>query len=604
MHAGLRRRLHGQSTLNEMAPQAHANQPPSEKVDASLNDVRRFSIKSERPLLTATACAVALPLMCAYQQPPLPAFFNQALAVALWSGVLLLLTLSSVRALRVGNIQWTAAHIASPLALWSLLLTVLIGHVMAGMTPSFIAAPIAVNLGLALLLSAAISMGSLNAARLRRLLQALLVGIVIAALFNAGVALVQMAAPGWADDNWIARTVPPHDRASGNLRQPNQLATLMLWGLLATSYFWRQQPVRWLTFSAPLLATLVATGSRTGMVSLLLIVIVSLSRSRRVRGWGVKGWLTLLVAVLPLAWFAESVFTRSTANVALSLRLALWRDVLEVVALQPWFGVGWGQFNFAWTLTPLSARAGDVFDHAHTLPLHLATELGVPLAMLVIGALGVMLWRARMALRANEGAMVGLLLATVLLHSLFEYPLWFSYFLLPSALLLAWLVAAGAPGVADSNIAISPSKFRGLKLNNAFATAAALSLLSAIFATREYQKQVAVHRTVGVPEALTRAIVTARQSPLYGDFGDYAAIMLAGDAATSALFTRPIRHVLDERLLSAYARMLARTGQTDRAAFVVARAREFPPDAAFANLPVSPASSPAAAALTVRDFRK
>ena len=80
--------------------------------------------------------------------------------------------------------------------------------------------------------------------------------------------------------------------------------------------------------------------------------------------------------------------------------------------------------------------------------------------------------------------------------------------------------------------------------------------------------------------------------------------MLAGDAATSALFTRPIRHVLDERLLSAYARMLARTGETDRAAFVVARAREFPPDAAFANLPVSPASSPAAAALTVRDFRK
>ena len=290
-----------------MTPQAHVNQTLSGKADARLSDGQRFSIQSERPLLVVTACAVALPVMCAYQQPPLPAFFSQALAVALWSGVLLLLTLSSVRALRVGNVQRTAAHFASPVALWSLLLAVLIGHTWAGMTPGFIAAPIALNLGLALLLSAAISMGSLDAPRLQRWLQALLIGILIAALFNAGVALLQMAAPGWADDNWIARTVPPHDRASGNLRQPNQLATLMLWGLLATSYFWRQQPVRWLVFSAPLLATLVATGSRTGMGSLLLIVAVALSRSRRVRSWRVKGWLTLLLALLPLAWFAESI---------------------------------------------------------------------------------------------------------------------------------------------------------------------------------------------------------------------------------------------------------------------------------------------------------
>ncbi len=541
--------------------------------------------------------------MCAYQQPPLPAFFNQALAVALWSIVLLLLASRSGRALRF-DMRWTTAVFVSPVAVWSLLLAVLLGHTLSGMTPAFIAAPIAVNLGLALLLSAAFSMGSLDAPRRRRWLQALLIGILIAALFNAVAALVQTAAPSWADDTWIARTVPPNDRASGNLRQPNQLATLMLWGLLATSYFWRQQPLRWLAFSAPLLATLVATGSRTGMGSLLLIVIVALSRSRRVRSWRVKGWLTLLIAMLPLAWFAESIFTRNTANVALSLRLALWRDVLEIVAPQPWFGVGWGQLNFAWTLTPLSARAGDVFDHAHTLPLHLAAELGVPLAMLVIGALGLMLWRARTALRTSDGSTVGLLLATILLHSLFEYPLWFSYFLLPSALLLAWLVAAGAPVVAASNTAISPSKFHSLKLNPAFALAALLSLLSVIYATREYQKQVAVHRTVGVPEALTRAIVTARKSPLYGHFGDYAAIMLAGDAATPELFTRPIRHVLDERLLSAYARMLARAGETDRAVFVVARAREFASDAAFANLPVSPASSPAAAALKIQDFRR
>lgn len=542
--------------------------------------------------------------MCAYQQPPLPAFFNQALAVALWSSVLLFLTYSSPRALHVGNIRWAAATIASPVGLWSLLLTVLLGHTLAGLTPGFIAAPIAVNLALALLLSAAISLGPLAAPRLQRWLRALLLGILMAALFNAVAALIQTVAPSWADDIWIARAVTPRDRASGNLRQPNQLATLMLWGLLATSYFWRQHPVRWLVFSAPLLATLVATGSRTGMLSLLLLVLVALSRSQRVRRWRVTGWLTLLLALLPLAWFAESIFTRNTASAALTLRLALWHDALEMVARQPWLGVGWGQFNFAWTLTPLSARAGDVFDHAHNLPLHLAAELGVPLSALVIGALGLMLWRARAALHSNDGATVALLLAIIVLHSLFEYPLWFSYFFLPSALLLTWLVAAGSPVVAASETASTPATFRSWPLHKAFALAAALALASVLYAVREYQKQGAIHRTVGAPDALAQAIVTARKSPLYGHFGDYAAIMLAGDAATPELFTRPIRHVLDERLLSAYARMLARAGETDRAAFVVSRAREFPPDAAFAGLAATPASSPAAARLSVRDFRK
>ena len=92
-------------------------------------------------------------------------------------------------------------------------------------------------------------------------------------------------------------------------------------------------------------------------------------------------------------------------------------------------------------------------------------------------------------------------------------------------------------------------------------------------------------QTMTEADALTRAIERARGSRLFGHFGDYAAIMLAGDAAAPVLFSRPIRHLIDERLLSAYARMLARTGDRQRAEFVVARAREYPPDAAFANLP-------------------
>ena len=575
----------------------HFNRCSPKKVDSDFASITPRSKSSEYPLLTLTACAVALPMMCAYQQPPLPAFFNQALALALWCGVLLLLAMTARGALLCNNSG--ISRLVTPVNLWALLLATVAAHAAVSLTPVFIAAPIALNLALALLVTAAMTWIAPSQEQLKRWLQALLLGILIAALFNSWVALVQSVAPNWADDSFIARLPLRQDRVVGNLRQPNQLATLMVWGLLATSFFWRRQPLLWIVFSAPLLATLAATGSRTGMISLLLIVVVALLRSRRVRAWRVKGWLALLLAALPLLWIAESIFTRSTAHVALTLRLALWRDTLEIISQHPWFGVGWGQLNFAWTLTPLAHRAADVFDHAHSLPLHLAVELGLPIATLTLGLLGALLWRVRNALQSSHGATAVLLLATVLLHSFFEYPLWFSYFLLPSAFLLAWLVSFAKTDLDAAATSVEVS--RAAWLGNAFKVMAVLSLAGVVYACIEYQKAVNIHRAVGQSTALTSAINTAQQSPLFGHFGDYAAIMLAADTATSSLFIRPIRHVLDERLLSAYARMLARAGKHDRARFVVERAREFPPDAAFGNLPSVTGSAPA---LNAGDFRR
>lgn len=536
-------------------------------------------------------------MMCGYQQPPLPAFFNQALAVALWSGVLFLIAAAARAALLRSNNRTT--HLVSPAILWAVILAAIGVHATSGMTPVFIAAPTALTLGLALLVSAAVEWISPNPAQLKRWLRALLLGILIAALFNSMVALVQAVAPNWADDAFIARLPLHENRVGGSLRQPNQLATLMVWGLLATSFFWRRKPLLWTVFSAPLLATLVATGSRTGMISLLLIVVVALLRSQRVRAWRLKGWLALLLATLPLLWIAESIFTRNTANAAMTLRFALWRDTLEIISHHPWLGVGWGQFNFAWTLTPLPHRAGDVFDHAHSLPLHLAAELGLPIAVLVLSLLTALLWRARSALRSRHGMTAALLLATVLLHSFFEYPLWFSYFLLPSVFLLAWLVHCAK---TESNaVAVAVETPRAAWFAGAFKVASVVLFTSVIYACYEYQKAVEIHRVVSQPSALSRAINTAQQSPLFGHFGDYAAIMVTGDAATSALFIRPIRHVLDERLLGAYSRMLARTGERDRATFIVERAREFPPDAAFGNLPLVTGAAPA---FSTNDFRR
>ena len=543
-----------------------------------------------------TILAVMMPLICAMQAPPLPAFYSQIVACLLWSCVILVRSTGSSRALCPGN-----RLAAAP---WFMLLVVLAAHVLAGVSPFFSVAPGALNILLAALISLSVFGGGAVRDGQTRWLAAVLIGVLLAALGNALVVAVQAFAPSWPDDTFIARHVAG-ERYGGNLRQPNQLATLAVWGLIAAAYLLRRWPWLWAATSLPLVATLFSSESRTGVISLLLVALIGLFQSRRVRAWGWRGWVGLALVLIPLVIFSTTAFTRSTADSSFAQRIALWRDVLTLIEQNPWFGVGWGQLNFAWTLTPFAQRAPDVFDHAHSLPLQLAVELGVPAATLILGTFLWGGWRIARTLWHNatpETTTATMLLAVMLIHSLFEYPLWFSYFLLPSAFLFAWLLRACGP--AESEAAAS-ARNKGVR-SIAVAMTSLLCATDAIFAVFEYQKATAIHQNSRDRDALASAVATARASKLYGHFGDYAAIMLASDRAELSMFNRPVRHVLDERLLTAWARALERSGDTERAAYVIARAREFPPNSLFNDLPnvrLQSTRSASAPALGPSDFR-
>jgi hypothetical protein len=59
-----------------------------------------------------------------------------------------------------------------------------------------------------------------------------------------------------------------------------------------------------------------------------------------------------------------------------SSRFGIWANTLALIARQPWSGVGFGEFNLAWSMTPFPGRPTAFFDHAHNLPLHLAGGTG------------------------------------------------------------------------------------------------------------------------------------------------------------------------------------------------------------------------------------
>ncbi len=300
-----------------------------------------------------------------------------------------------------------------------------------------------------------------------RLVHYLMLALVAAAVLSAGIALAQYFE--WADG--LSPWIHPGNasRVFANLRQPNQLATLTAigWaGLICLNLpppWPRRQRIGWgrtvlllLAFAAQLLALALlafaaaASLSRTGLLAWVLIYGVFCYWAWRgllpKRAWV---WATLALFLYggfslvltqggfsPDATAAAQVdaFERLASTNKADARLLIWQHVLDAMAAKPWLGWGWGNLSYALLLTPHSAPLGVMVDNAHNLPLHLAAELGLPLAVLFV--LAVLVWGLRRQPWAESQPLrqaALLILLAIGLHSLLEYPLWHGPFLLAAA---------------------------------------------------------------------------------------------------------------------------------------------------------------------------
>ncbi len=583
----------------------------------------RSSVELPRRIYFFVVLATVTPLVTAYQLPPQPAFVNQWLSALLWS-VVACLMLARLGLSPQRSMETSARHPARTsltpadalLCFWLLLLFAMFLSVVSGKSPLFSVLPSAVVVLLVVALTIAIK--RLSAPAIERMLHALFVGLLIAALFSATIALLQTVAPNWHDDVWIAAR--HGDRVFGNLRQPNLLALLCLWGVLAAFALFRSGATRWFPIIASLLllSMLWASGSRAGWLALPLTIACVLAQRHHnkhaVPGAGASfnprrakrvliGSATLFFLLLGAALIVGSAIPGDDLRAAsASQRVMLWKNTATLIAAQPWQGVGFGQLNFAWTLTPLAARSSDVFDHAHNLPLHLAAELGLPIAALLCALLGYALFtaarRSKTRLRASA---LGVVIAA-LWQSLFEYPMWFAHFLIPASIAAALLAASAAKCVQNPPVtAQQVIKRRRPWHMFAVATSASAALAIAIWFAHGYLAVAKIYTNASDPVSATRAAQLAQQHLVYGYYGDYASIMLAGDATSVALFRRPVHGIIDEKLLVAWARALEREGRMQEAGYLVARAREFPPNRVFDQLPLAAVPSASMPARAMQD---
>ena len=286
--------------------------------------------------------------------------------------------------------------------------------------------------------------------------------LVVAGLVSSLMGLLQYFGLAAALEPWVRQGT--FGEAFANLRQRNQFASLTNMALVALVWWvmagrsqhagsrragWADGRASWaLLLAAALLAVgNAASSSRTGLLQLALLCGLF---------WLWGGWRLvavrriLLVAVVvygvstfALPWAAgldpldRGMFARlRDGDGVCESRRVLWSNVFDLIALKPWLGWGWGELDYAHYITLFdSVRFCAILDNAHNLPLHLAVELGVPLALLVCGGMTWWAWRRQPWKEADATRQMAWgVLAVIGLHSLLEYPLWYGPFQMAAGL--------------------------------------------------------------------------------------------------------------------------------------------------------------------------
>lgn len=288
-----------------------------------------------------------------------------------------------------------------------------------------------------------------------RLAGALLSGLAIAALLSTALALYQ-----WFEQDWLESVVHYRlisGRAYANVGQPNNLATLLAWGLVAIAWGHHRgrlgHGVAGLA-AAFLLLGLVLTRSRTGWIEVALLSAAAIWwRWRHKTGpsfisvAALSAWfLALSIGLEPMAsrMLREAPAVLSDQG-AVGLRPTIWKLAVEEIQQKPLTGYGWNQNIPAYlTIADRHPDAHLIVNYTHNVVLDLFVWNGLPLGLVILSAMAWWVsiqWRG---CRSQDQRLLLLALALLFVHAMLELPYTYLFFLVPASMMMGTL-EAGVP---------------------------------------------------------------------------------------------------------------------------------------------------------------
>ncbi|MGQ1538686.1 Wzy polymerase domain-containing protein [Acinetobacter baumannii] len=251
------------------------------------------------------------------------------------------------------------------------------------------------------------------------------------------------------------------NRPYGNFGQPNNMATFLIMGLLGCLFLYEKNKATvWLLLPSALiiLFTIALSQSRTSWIvfPFLLIYWIVKQFGKQKRFRFVQGLLWclafFLIAGLILPYITQFIefstnteITETSSFVARAgsghERIGMWIQILHAIAQQPWLGYGWSQTSVA---VVDSIQYGTVhvwFNSAHNVLLDIIIWNGIPIGIVIIAYFAC--WFVWLNQQAKEtiSIIAIMMVCTVLIHAMLEFPQRYAYFLLTCGFLLGIIQA-------------------------------------------------------------------------------------------------------------------------------------------------------------------
>jgi hypothetical protein len=288
---------------------------------------------------------------------------------------------------------------------------------------------------------------------------------LVASVVSVGLQIAQwLSVPDYGlTDIWISESSGV--RPAANLNQPNQLASLLLWGLLSS--LWLRRTKKAGAMTALVLALFLCFGigltlSRTSVMGFLIIsMYLAICNRHRLRAFHIIGWL-LAGATIFLAWKVHTLVPYllgisdisntdvDTMSRGSAVRLTIWKMFIRAILEEPLIGYGplmtmSAQFE---QMQEFPELGSGLYSNAHNLFLDFAIWYGLPIALFICGVF--LYWFLpflRMAVNEAHYHRTDILVSMVLvmlIHASLELPLHHAYFLLPTGLIIGVLMTARA----------------------------------------------------------------------------------------------------------------------------------------------------------------
>nr|WP_279343792.1 O-antigen ligase family protein [Variovorax terrae] len=280
----------------------------------------------------------------------------------------------------------------------------------------------------------------------------------------------------------------------------------------------------WYALSAVLIFGIVTTASRTALLQLVFVSLCMMLVCRHDGASVLKGlWpVVLALGVWGALWlvsqtdgseFYGNAKLSQTSTEGLGIRSEMWRQTAALILQHPWAGNGVASYPAVIFLSGAVLGIGVLMSHSHNLLLQLAFSYGIPIALAFTSAVLWVLWRVRHRFMADTGFLAWGCLGCILIHSMFEFPLWYAYFLLPASFFLGWLTCPAAEGgqtlQSDVDGLSAAKRSARIRQRAAISALAGVSVISvAIWMNRDYYKLTPIYMpglTATLPDRMHEA---------------------------------------------------------------------------------------------------